>query len=171
MVNYKRIDDLIRAFKLVEEKIPQARLEIIGIGDEIVSLKKLVNDFQLTDKIYFLGFVPGQIEVWRKIKSAGIFCLPSEVEGFGIATVEAIAAGVPVVLPDIPINREITRNKGVLFYKSLDIRDLSQQLITLMTNKKKNKKLIFETKKLTQAYDWSNIAAQTQKIYENLCIN
>ena len=100
------------------------------------------------------------------LKQAHIFCLPSVVEGFGLATIEAASCQTPYIITDIKVNKEITDNaKGGLIFKRKNIEDLKEKLIILL----KDKNLYQQKQKqgliLARKYDWQKIATQTEKIY------
>ncbi|MEK7166706.1 MAG: glycosyltransferase family 4 protein [Patescibacteria group bacterium] len=169
LVKYKRIEDLITALQKVKLRIPSVKLSIIGVGGELKFLKNIVANLNLRKQVQFKGFIPKHRDVWRLIKQARVLCVPSEIEGFGITTIEAMAAGVPVVAADLPINREITKNKGVLFFKSKNTVDLANQLTTLLVNQEIYHRLIRQSGFVIRNYDWKKLSKQTQELYENLC--
>lgn len=169
LVSYKRIADLILAVANVKQVVPQAKLSIVGVGDEDKKLKDLTTELSLRSTVRFHGAINEQYQVWRLIKRSSIFCLPSVVEGFGLATIEAMAAGVPVVLADLPINHEVTKDKGALFFRPTDKEDLAEKLITLFTDKPLYQKLAKEGSIIAASYSWQDISQQSEKLYENLC--
>lgn len=93
----KGYEYLIKAIYLVNKRIPNIKLLIIGKGILKEKLIKLMNDLNLKDKIVFLGF---QTKPEMLIKKADIFVLSSLYEGFGNVIIEAMACGLPVVSTD-----------------------------------------------------------------------
>jgi glycosyltransferase involved in cell wall biosynthesis len=94
LVPIKGIQHLVRAFALLHAEFPEARLEIAGDGPERGRIAELVIDLGLQERVTLLGWEPGFA---ARLARWGIFVLPSLEEGFGIAAVEAMAAGLPVV--------------------------------------------------------------------------
>lgn len=165
LVPYKHIDDLIRAFALVKSSIHNAQLIIMGDGPQRQTLEILTTKLGVTASVQFSGGLNHQ-EVLTNMKRSHVFSLPSSVEGFGLASIEAAACGLPYVSADIPATREITREAmGGYLYPVGDYQTLAEKIITLLTNDK-----IYETKKqeslkLAQSYDWRKIITETESVY------
>lgn len=166
LVPYKRIQDLIEAVSLLNRNRIQVRLDIIGSGEEKVVLTKLVTLKKLTAHVEFHEYLPKQIMVWRLLKKSHLFCLPSLVEGFGMVTIEAMAAAIPVILPDLPIHHEVTGDQGAIFYRGRDYHDLAAKIEILLRNRKLYTRLKKQTNRVAKKYQWSNIFMQTNKLYE-----
>jgi len=171
LVPYKRVQDLIEAVALLNRNRVTVRLDIIGSGEEETVLKELVLLKKLDSRIEFHSYLPKQVMVWRLLKKSHLFCLPSLVEGFGLVTIEAMAAEIPVILPDLPIHHEITRDKGVVFYRGRDCHDLAAKIETLLRNRKLYTRLKKQTRGVVKRYQWSNIFEQTNKLYECMLAN
>nr|MBN2276764.1 N-acetyl-alpha-D-glucosaminyl L-malate synthase BshA [candidate division Zixibacteria bacterium] len=89
----KRTIDVIDIFDKINEKLP-ARLLLIGEGPETILARRQVNKKQLSDRVTFLG---NQSRVEGILPISDLFLLPSEEESFGLAALEALACGVPVI--------------------------------------------------------------------------
>ena len=92
---YKGIDHLIRALPLVRATVPEAHLRVIGDGDDRADLEALAQE-TIAGGVSFAGFVPDS-DLPRELAQAQLFALPSRDEGFGLAYLEALAAGKPCV--------------------------------------------------------------------------
>lgn len=92
----KRTDVLLRAVPELAERISDVRVRIVGDGPELPALEELARELGVTDRVVFRGRIPDG-ELAREYAGADVFCLPSEQEAYGIAAVEAMAAGLPVV--------------------------------------------------------------------------
>ncbi|WP_171777594.1 glycosyltransferase [Priestia megaterium] len=88
---------LIRAFKKVVEKIPNAQLIILGTGSLEKELKTLINDLGLSKNVHLIGF---QENPFKFIYNADLFVLPSLFEGLGNVILEAMACGTPIISTD-----------------------------------------------------------------------
>ncbi len=94
----KNIPLAIKAMKEIMVKYPKVGLIITGSGVEEERLKKLVKDLGLTKNIVFEGW---QDDLASYYKTADLFLLASNYEGYGMTIVEALSAGCPVVMTDV----------------------------------------------------------------------
>lgn len=92
----KRVDDVVGMFKLLRQQMP-VRLLLIGDGPERQRIETQCRHEGTCDQIHFLGKMTRPEEV---VASCDLFVLPSETESFGLAALEAMACGVPVVCSD-----------------------------------------------------------------------
>ena len=93
----KRLDDVIEIFSLVREKMP-AHLLLIGDGPDRSRIESEVRRRGLEGDVCFLG---KQLNFVEKLQMSDVFLLPSESESFGLAALEAMSCGVPVVASDV----------------------------------------------------------------------
>jgi L-malate glycosyltransferase len=89
----KRIDDVIRIFESVQKQI-NAKLLMVGDGPEREVAEGMVEEMGIRDKVLFLGKITSPERI---LCISDLFLLPSETESFGLAALEAMAAGVPVI--------------------------------------------------------------------------
>jgi len=89
----KRIPDIIKIFYKIQKKIP-AKLMMVGDGPEKEKAEKMCRKFGIQDKVIFFG---NSNEIDRILCLTDLFLLPSETESFGLAALEAMACGVPVI--------------------------------------------------------------------------
>jgi len=93
----KRLTDVIEIFALVREKI-RAKLVLIGDGPDRGAAEYIVRKKKLVRDVHFLG---KQDRVYRYLSQAELFLLPSDMESFGLAALEAMACEVPVVASNV----------------------------------------------------------------------
>jgi N-acetyl-alpha-D-glucosaminyl L-malate synthase BshA len=93
----KRLDDVVRIFAAVRAEIP-SRLNLVGEGPERSRVEALVKSLGLADHVRFWGERGDLVEI---LQGSDVFLLPSETESFGLAALEAMACGVPVVASDV----------------------------------------------------------------------
>ncbi len=96
LVPRKRQGDVIRAVWALRERVPQLRYHVVGDGPERPALERLATDLGVAERVHFHGQLPHP-EAMARGRHAHLFVMPSTDEAFGVAYVEAMAAGVPVI--------------------------------------------------------------------------
>jgi asparagine synthase (glutamine-hydrolysing) len=91
---YKGVQHVIEAMPAIRAAIPDARLRIVGRGDDLPRLQTLRHQLGLADAVEFLGFVPDR-RLTEELRTCRLFALPSKKEGFGLVFLEAMAHGRP----------------------------------------------------------------------------
>ncbi len=104
LIREKNVDLLLRALVPLREEVPDLGALIVGDGPERPALEALARDLGLDGAVTFTGFLPDHDSVIAAMKASRVFVLPSTREGFGIAALEAMACGLPVVTTDHPGN-------------------------------------------------------------------
>jgi len=97
LVALKRFQDVIIAFARVAMDHPGLQLRIVGDGPEREVLRRLSEKLEVAERVTFFGMIPDPARV---VAGCTCFISSSETEGFGMAIVEALAAGVPVIASD-----------------------------------------------------------------------
>ncbi len=128
----KRVLDCIRIAAEVRRDVPEAHLYMIGDGPERDPAQRLVRDLGLDRHVTFLG---KQNHVERLLPDMHVLLLPSEMESFGLAALEAMACGVPPVATRVGGVPELIRN-GVDGYLEPvgDIAALARRAVSLLTD-------------------------------------
>jgi glycosyltransferase involved in cell wall biosynthesis len=129
----KGLDILLPAFAEVWKKYPCAALVIAGSGEPafVSQLQEIAARLGITAEIIWAGFLTGK-EKWAALVDADIFVLPSHSENFGVAVVEAMGCGVPVVVSDqVGIQREISATRAGLVVPCAS-DELTKALIALI---------------------------------------
>lgn len=113
---HKGFDLLIKAFAIFVKKHPGWTLEIVGEGPEEQLYRSLINDYKLEENVQLHPFTK---DVQSHYANSSIYVLSSRWEGFGLVMIEAMAHGLPVIASDLPITRELLKDKGmaILFEK------------------------------------------------------
>ena len=168
LVEYKRVNDLVRAINIVKKEIPEIQCKIIGTGPEEEKLKQLTKELNLEDTIEFMGFVEDHDDVMKTINSSKVFVLPSIVEGFGIVIIESQAQETPFVASQIPPVQESSGQKGGLFFQPKNYEELSQKLLEILQDEELYKKLQKEGKENSQKYTKEEIGKKLNQAYTDL---
>ena len=157
---------LLAAFDLVRRQVPQARLRLVGDGELEAELKADVASRGLNGSVEFVGAVP---QIWPVLASAHVFALPSLSEAFGIAAVEAMAAGVPVVASEVGGLPEIVTPgvTGELFPPG-DHEALASHLIRLLRSPDLRERMGAAGREAAQAHSMERTVARYVALYDEM---
>jgi N-acetyl-alpha-D-glucosaminyl L-malate synthase BshA len=163
----KRVDDVVRVFALLNKAIP-SKLILVGDGPERYLCERLCREFNLCDKVIFLGKVRDTTHV---LEIADVFLLPSETESFGLAALEAMAVGVPVIssntggIPEVNIH-------GFSGYLSNvgDVEDMAKNMIHLL-HPDNLPTFKINAKERSKEFSLEKILPLYEEIYRNLVLN
>lgn len=149
---------LIRAMALVSQSKPDWTLKMAGNGPLLEKMKALVNELGLEEKIIFLGQVT---EVSKLYKDASIYVLPSIVEGFPNALIEAMSYSLPCIcFSDIPFEDIIVPNINGIVLKERSPEVLSQALLRIIDDHNLRPMLGIEASKVREELDAKKIATE-----------
>lgn len=98
---YKSVDIALEAFAIIQKKIPEAKMFVMGRGPDEKRLRKLSSRMGLDDSVTFTGHLPWN-ELVQLLHKATVFLNPSPKEGWGLTVIEANCCGVPVVASNRP---------------------------------------------------------------------
>lgn len=171
LIEYKRIDDVILAIKILLKRYKDIQLNIIGKGEQENDLKKLVRNLKLKNNIKFRGSIKDYQKVLKILKSSWVYCSASIVEGFGISNIEAIALNIPYVISNILINREVTRGIGGLYFKPRESKVLAEKIDSLLKNKVLREEIVQNNYRFIETYNVEKINQRTEKYYLSLINN
>ncbi len=126
----KRVPDCVEIFALVRAKMP-AKLVLIGDGPDRGAAEYLVRKKKLQKDVFFLG---KQNAVYQKLSAADLFLLPSQLESFGLAALEAMACEVPVIATNVGGVPEVVEN-GVdgFLVEPGDVKEAGRYAIELLS--------------------------------------
>ena len=161
----KRVDDVLKVFQKVYQKIP-SKLLLIGDGPERHNLEDLCRKMGLCHETRFLG---KQDAVEELLAVSDLFVMPSESESFGLAALEAMACEVPVISTDVGGLPEVNiHGKTGYLSKVGDVDDMARHAINILGNEEKLR--IFRTNALEQArrFDIEQILPDYEAYYEEI---
>jgi glycosyltransferase involved in cell wall biosynthesis len=110
----KCLKDLIWGFHLLKSSTENVFLVLVGDGPLRDELGEFASSLGCRDLVHFLGHRNDAADVTRQLTA---FCLPSSFEGMSNSLMDAMAAGLPVAVSDIPANQELIRHEtnGLVF--------------------------------------------------------
>lgn len=162
------IGELIQAFAGVLPNNPESKLMIIGDGPNREKYEKQVEDLAIKENVQFVGKVPNE-EVPNYLNEMDIFVVPSaEYESFGVAAVEAMSCGLPVIVSDVDGLKEVVSEECGIITKRKDINALSSALLKLLADS--NKRYVMGQagiRRVKQLYDWEKNVDEMYSVYMN----
>ena len=163
----KGYDVLLRAFKLVNERKPEARLVLVGDGPERASLESLAAGLGIDSRVVFYGFTE---DVAAAMSAFDVFVLSSIHEGISISLLEAFAMGIPVVVTDVGGNPEVVRHMETgLIVPPRDEGRLADALTELLDDKQLCGKMIKNQREVvTGEFSAETMAQRTEELYREL---
>jgi glycosyltransferase involved in cell wall biosynthesis len=162
----RHLDKLLTAFiDSVANRVPDSRLEIVGEdrSHPPYDLSQLVraSPASMQPRITLRSYVSDDVldELYAR---SSVFVFLSEYEGFGLPPLEAVAAGVPPVVLDTPVAREVY-GKAARYVRlpGGHTNDLADALVSLLTDDTARHALMSHADEVLAQYDWSRAASET----------
>jgi glycosyltransferase involved in cell wall biosynthesis len=166
MYPIKGVQYLITAMKNIHIEIPEARLILVGDGEERDRLAALSIKLGIQKYVQFIGKVPHET-VKTFMQQADVIVLPSLSEGLPNVLLEAMACGLPIVasrvggIPDI-----ITNDTNGYLVEVKNIDDIANKIILLLQDDVLRKKISDNNRDLVKKYAWENVIFELERIYQ-----
>jgi glycosyltransferase involved in cell wall biosynthesis len=164
----KRVDDLIRAIGQVQD----LDLVIAGNDDEGLqpSLVKLSQDCGAFDRVHFVGHVGGDRK-WDLFRSARVFVLPSRSENFGMAVLEAMSAGCPVIVTaHVGLASSVRETGAGLVIEDAHPAALANAIRILSFDEEMGRRMGAAGKRAArELFSWDGIAQKIEDMYSEHC--
>jgi glycosyltransferase involved in cell wall biosynthesis len=157
-VEEKGFDLLINAFSKIDQG--NCRLVIAGDSDHETAFSKSLKELAKEKNVVLTGFIKGE-KLQELFSHARLFVLPSYHEGLPISLLEAMSYSLPVLVSDIPANKQIARPRDRFFITGSEnslIEQMEQQLLA------DYKPVVYDM----SPYNWDHISRQTVAVYEKL---
>jgi len=131
--DYKGHRELIRAWPLVLQSIPNACLRILGSGDLRPALETLVHELKLSSHVTLTGRVSEE-QKQQELVQARCFVMPSRGEGFGLVYLEAMRLGRPCLVSTLDAGREVVNPpEAGLAVDPQDVPAIAMAIVELLT--------------------------------------
>lgn len=165
---YKSFDHLIEAFVIVKNEIPNARLVIIGDGDDKPRLMELVNRLELNDSVTLTGFVSEEEKVdW--LNKIHVAVNTSIKEGWGLTAIEANACGTPTVSSNVQGLRDaVIDGETGLLYEYGNREQLAEKILLLLRDEHLRNRLTQNALQRSKEFDWQIGAEKTMEVIERV---
>lgn len=168
LINYKSPDLLVKAMPMIIEKVPSARLVLLGEGSMQHDLHKIAKELNVVNDVRFAGHVVGESKALY-FNAADVFVLPStgRTESFGNVLLEAAAAGLPIVVSSLDtFSAFIKDGYNGLVAQIGDAASLADKINILLSDPSLKKELGANARESVKDYSWANTAQKVADIYE-----
>lgn len=161
----KRIADVIYTFNQIKKTIP-SKLLLVGDGPERPMAEELCRELGIFEETRFVGKQQDMEEIYA---IADLFLLPSEYESFGLAALEAMAAGAPVIATNTGGLPEIV-TQGVNGYLSTvgDVTSMSKDAVKILSNERTLQQFKEAAKNQATKFTISSIVPQYEALYKKV---
>ena len=159
----KQIPDVIKVFYNIQKELP-ARLMMVGEGPEKEPAEALCRKLGISDKVVFFG---NSNEIDKILCFSDLFLLPSLTESFGLAALEAMASGVPVISSNTGGIPEVNVDGVTGFLSEVnDVEDMSKNALHILQNESRLNEFKANAKQQSYRFDIHEIVPQYEAIYE-----
>lgn len=170
-----RIDLLIEAYALFVEKLQSIHVvnntvfNIYGEGPEYETLLKLISEKKLNDFVFLRGYAEHST-LPKLLHNTDIFLLGSEKESFGVAAVEAMACGVPVIASNAEGFKEVIFNQKTGIIVESDFpKDFAEEMFMLFQDDERRNKISKSAReRVLELYDWNENVKTMQNVYDDM---
>ena len=157
----KGLEYIIRALPDVKEYV---KLLVVG-KDNQNPYKELASKLGVLDKIIFAGFVPDISEYYA---ASDIFVFPTAYEAFSLATLEAVASGLPILATKVNGTEELIKEGYNGFFIKREPKDIAEKINISVEDENLRKQMSRNARKTAEKYSWDEVAKRTLKVYEEV---
>lgn len=174
LIYAKGVQDLISAFPMIKETIPNVKLLIVGDGPYRRQLEELTTETGWSKDIKFLG-QKSRDQITEILSVTDVFVNPSYSEGLPTSVMEAAAIGVPIVATDVGGTGEIVENgKTGLLIKEREPGQIAEAVSLLEGNKQATQENLARKfseaarLKIVNNYSWEDAVMKTMEVYQEI---
>ena len=167
LVYRKGLLDLIEAVKYIQKKLPTFKLVIIGSGPLETRLRKTINSYGIQDTVLLVGHVDHKkLNDW--LTDSKIFISASLYEPFGLTTIEAMAAGLPVAATKIGGSVDLVKDNYGLLFSPHNPQQLAKAITALINNPDLSKLGKFARDSIIKRFEAKFVTKQLLEAYKNV---
>ena len=166
---YKGLDYLVQAMKTLSAKLPRARLYVLGRGPEESRLRRQVSDLGLEEHVVFLKVSVPNYEMPHLYSECDIYVQPSVMEPYGIAVLEAMSCGKPVIGTRVGgmLDTIVDGMTGFLVAPR-DPRQLAHAIVELSDAGVRHSMGTNARRRIVETFDWTVIAGRYDQLLKGL---
>ncbi len=160
----KRINDIVSIFYEIQKEVP-AKLMMVGEGPEKENAEYLCEKLGIHNKVIFFG---NSNEIDKILCFSDLFLLPSETESFGLAALEAMSCGVPVISSNSGGLPEVNKDGFSGYLSDVgNVAKMSQDAIALLKNKEQLKQFKINALQTAKLFDIQQIIPLYEQVYHD----
>lgn len=168
LIERKGQHHLIEAIKRLSDEGIDVQLDLVGTGDARAANEAHVARLGLTTRVRFLGYVPRE-EIARHYAAAHVFVLPSYNEGMSVALLEAMAAGLAVVVTPTGGTPELVQpGANGLIFNWADVAELAAHLQRLAQDRALVRRMGDASRRRATDFSWESAAQSYSEIFAQL---
>jgi glycosyltransferase involved in cell wall biosynthesis len=160
--NRRRLPTALSAFAEATASRPDARFVIAGADRSYppINFEALTRSAGISSRVEFLSYVT-EAQLDSLYSRAAVFVFLSEYEGFGLTPLEALSAGVPIVVLDTPVAREVYGDAAWYVDRDDAVRGASRAIQVLLDDRREVERLLARAPQVLSRYSWDAAAEQT----------
>ena len=159
----KGMDSLIKAFRVVRRRLPEATLVLASAGRELEAMKRLAENTLPAGSYEFAGFVP-ENKMREFYNAADLFVFPSRY-GFGLSALEAMACGTPALLGSCLDSTDFTDDPELLVDPE-NSEDIAQKILALLTDRTRHAEKSAQALAVSKQFSWKKMSER----YYDICL-
>ena len=159
-----RVQDVIKAFRLIAAEIPEATLWVVGRGSELGKLKKLARGLP----VQFFGYVDDELK-FDLMKRAHVVLVPGIREGWGMVITEANSCGTPVIGYNIVGHKDAIRHGETGLLTESTPQAMARAAIRVAKDEGLRNRLSCNALEWSRQFSWDKAASEFMAIIESQC--
>src|SRR5690554_531246 len=166
LIPRKSMDMLVDSFNIAFKDKKKVKLYIFGEGAERSKLEQMIAEYKLSDQILLMG-LRDRKEIAKRMHESDCFVLASKLETFGVAYIEALAAGLPVIATNCGGPEEFVHKDNGILIEVDDTQGLTDAMLKMYNESDKfNRKKI--SKEIVEKFSPETIANRLTEIYRDV---
>lgn len=171
LVPEKRVDLLLEAFQRLQQQSHSKGWKLTLIGDKSDTHQfssRLLHLANNSPNIIFTGELQGRY-LAEVVRGAGLFVLPSDLEGLPLALLEAMQEGIPAVVSDLPVHQQMLGTDRGLTFKTGNLVDLQERLAWAITHMPQMERMAQQAKDYVRSHhNWDSITHKYLGVYNSM---
>lgn len=164
----KNFGGLLQVFDLVLKQVPDAKLTIVGGGEELGYLENIIKQLNLEEKVTITGMVSKE-EVAKYMLNSDVYVMTSLTECFPMVLLEASSIGLPLISYDVPVGPEaiIENGKNGYLIPFEDKEQMANTIVRVLGDEKLKKDLAYISKENASLYLPEKVMPCWKEIFDN----